>query len=331
MKQPADLDLDDLSRFLAGLPGRGGGGALDRLRATAEWTRLADAQTGLYARFRFQYAEPFACWARRALGGTEAPGALFYPFGGPDCVFPLLLQPGAETYVLCGREGWAPLPGEPAASLATMAWLDRFLRHYLTTSYFITADMSALLEASAAFGVGAVLLALLAHLGMTVDRLAPIALGAAPGLEIAFRDGDRRKRLIYFRHDLRDDYFEAAGPLARFVAGLGPFTAFSKSASYLLHEPHCRSIREFILERAAVIVQDPSGIPFRTLARAGWRVSLHGRHTRTLEVFRRYLQADLIDAFADPSQGCRPLGFAIGYDADPLAAGLMVASARDRA
>ena len=106
-----------------------------------------------------------------------------------------------------------------------------------------------------------------------------------------------------------------------------------KSASYLLHEPNFSHIRELIFERSSMLVQDPSSMPYRTLAEKGWTVDLHGRHVEAPASFRKYEQADLVRA---SGAGGRSLGFGIGYHTDPRSAALIVgtpaaASARPKA
>jgi len=334
--------LNAVSRFLAGLPEQDRQDVFSSQRERPAWQLHAATLDDLFAHFDRQYAQPVARWARSALAGKHGPRAVFYPFSGPDFTFAHLLFPAAETFILCGLESCEPLSvaaafakgglSEPLEDVAAN------LSHFLRQSYFVTKDMRERMETGLVPGVAPVLLVLLARAGMTIDSVATFDLPEgeeaascspeATGLRIDFRSGTKRRRLFYFRQDLRDAFFSEESAVSRFVAEFGRVAVFVKSASYLLHELNFSNVRELIFERSSLLVQDPSCMPYGALAERGWTIDLHGRHTHAPASFRKYEQPDLVGAYGAFDRSAEPLGFGIGYHTDPGAAALMVATPR---
>ena len=60
-----------------------------------------------------------------------------------------------------------------------------------------------------------------------------------------------------------------------------------------------------------LVVQDPSGIPYRKLVAAGCSVDLHGTYTRPISLFSGYSQSSLKEAI----KSAPDLPFMIGYTA----------------
>ena len=185
-------------------------------------------------------------------------------------------------------------------------------------------------------GVAPVLLVLLARAGVKVVAATPFSLSEAaarsgdasetvPGIRIDFQSGERIACVYYFQQDLRDHFFAKESAVARFVTGLGRPGVLLKSASYLLHEPNFANIRDLIVRRSSLLVQDPSSMPYRLLAESGWKVDLYGCYTQTTPSFRKYEQVDLARAFGNSAHRAGPLSFGIGYHTDPESASLMVA------
>ena len=56
----------------------------------------------LFTRFKDRFGEPAARWAKKRLSERTSQETIFYPFGGPDLLFPLCLFPRARDYVLVG-------------------------------------------------------------------------------------------------------------------------------------------------------------------------------------------------------------------------------------
>ena len=95
---------------------------------------------------------------------------------------------------------------------------------------------------------------------------------AVRGARIIFAGSDgAEKTLYYFSTDLSNSGVKASGFL-KFCAALGPGNSLIKSASYLLHSGNFTTVRDFILNNSATIIQDDSGIPLAYYSPKKWRL-----------------------------------------------------------
>jgi len=312
--------MDDVARYLAGMPGPPGS-PLTTYREEPEWAAHTANLNELWRRFDTLRRWPIQSWGSGELGGLRSAGTVFYPFSGPDFLYADTFFPSARQYVLCGLESAEPLPplgGLSAAQRAeALAALNTALTSSLSFSFFITKDMKTDLQRSELKGVLPIVLVFLARGGHTIHSVEAVSLDPAgqvvgrgagtSGFRIRFGAG---RTLYYFTTDLSNGSFNDQSRFARFVRNQGPSVAFTKSASYLMHEPYFSNVREFILGWCAAILQDDSGIPYRHLAADQWKVTLYGRYSGVLGIFSKYYQPDLAAADA---HGSDPLGFGIGY------------------
>jgi hypothetical protein len=129
----------------------------------------------LFARFKSRFGEPAALWARRNLAAHRTTvKTIFYPFGGPDLLFPFHLFPQAEEYILVGAEPCGPWPPAGGLDNPALAGIADMLRHYLDSSYFVTKDLRAQLTSSGIGGVLPLLIAQIAHAGLPLHRIDPV-------------------------------------------------------------------------------------------------------------------------------------------------------------
>lgn len=112
-------------------------------------------------------------------------------------------------------------------------------------------------------------------------------------------------------------------PFLLYATSLGRPATLAKSASYLMHESYFSNVRNFILMQSRGLVQDPSGVPYRSLIEQNWKVNLYGNYQGVQDIFKEYEQPDLLSA--QQQQGPRPLSFGIGYLNMPTNTSLMVA------
>lgn len=347
---PADFNvprqaasLNDTARMLAGLLPASADAFRD-VRSSGIWQAHRSSLDDLWGDYEWRHERPVRRWAALHIRDLQGAGAVFYPFSGPDFLFANAFFPDAETVVLCGLEPAEPLPQLASLSDTDIAAGLEGLRHALNNvmqfSYFITKDMRSDLQATRFRGVLPVLLVFLARSGHTVASVDTIRLdasgnpvlangGPVSGLLVRARaPHGGMKRVFYFRQDLSNGSIRAGAPFANFVAQLGWPPAFTKSASYLMHEDSFSGIRDFVLKNCRGLVQDPSGVPYRDLLRAGWDVRLFGGYRGTLEMFSEHHQPDLIEAYRSGRASAQPLDFGIGYLYRPETTCLMVARPR---
>jgi len=309
--------INSVARMFAGLDGS----------ASPYHQQQMDA---LWRTHEYSRGQQVRSWASSEIGDLQGHRTLFYPFSGPDYLFAHELFPRAETYILCGLEPAEPLPdlqslspGEIAAGLDT---LRTSITSIMQAGYFITTDMRRDLQASRFRGVLPVLLAFLARTGATVDSVDIVRIdgagnvvlsstsgGSAPGLMIRYRSGfGGLKRLFYFRQDLSNSGTRPNGPFLTFVAKQGYPPALVKSASYLMHNDSFSTIRNYLVRSSSGLVQDPSGVPWRTLVNSGLTLSLYGNYQGTIGIFSQQ-QPDLVAAYRSGSYAVQPVSFGFGY------------------
>lgn len=298
----------------------------------------------LWATHQNLHRGPLQAWASAEIGDIKGANAMFYPFSGPDFLFASALFPSAETYVMCGLEPAEPLP---RLSDLSQAEIDRGLyglhnavSTIMQNSYFITTDMRSDLQATRFRGVLPLILAFMARTGHTVDSVDTVRLDGAGNVTLSGSSGNtglmirchngfgRPKRVFYFRQDLSNGGVSAGGPFLTFVSRLGRVPAFTKSASYLMHDGGFSNIREYLLRHSSAIVQDPSGVPYRDFIRHGWDLWLYGNHRGTLDIFSGCQQPDLTAAYSSGRYPVKPLSFGIGYLMNPATTCLMVGRPR---
>jgi hypothetical protein len=316
--------INDAARMLAGMDADGYD-QLSGIRNSATWQQHRQRLDVMWSTHESLHRGPIQSWAGSEIGDAQRASTLFYPFSGPDFLFASAFFPSAETYVLCGLEGADPMPqlgGLNSAEIENgLARLRTTLSTSMQFSYFITTDMRKDLQAT--------------RTGHTIDSVDTVRLDAGghvtmagssgnTGLMIRARSGwGAQKRIFYFRQDLSNGAL--SGSFLRFVQSFGRVPAFTKSASYLMHDGGFSKIRDFILRNASVIVQDPSGIPYADFGRYGWNLSLYGNYQGTLEVFTGCQQPDLMQAYRSGRHPVKPLNFGIGYLFQPSTTCLMVA------
>jgi len=334
----ADPSADATARYLAGLPvagppleghGRDPGWAAHAADLDRAWAQLDQRQL---AKIRE--------WGPQFLGESyEDDGPMFYMFGGPDFLYANAFFPKARTYILCGIEPVGPLPDIdkiPRAALpSALANLRKSLDSMLNWSFFITKHMKVDLKQTQLSGTLPVLYVFLARLGYTIESVDLVALdrsgnfvtagkGTIPGAKIVFTRGDGREQtLYYFMSDLANWAIKANPGFSKFCEQQGDGVSLLKAASYLMHEETFSQVRNFLLTRSKLILQDDSGIPLRFFEADKWVVRYCGRYAGPIPMFKKYPQPELATIYARTMPV--PIEFGFGYRWQPNRASLMIA------
>jgi hypothetical protein len=129
------------------------------------------------------------------------------------------------------------------------------------------------------------------------------------GVRIMFAGSDgQEKTLYYFSTDLSNSGVKASGFL-KFCATLAPGNSLIKSASYLLHSGNFTTVRNFLLNNSATIIQDDSGIPLSYYSAKKWRFFPFGRYVGPIDKFPGLYQ----QSYAALFRSAQPIDFGIGY------------------
>ena len=77
-----------------------------------------------------------------------------------------------------------------------------------------------------------------------------------------------------------------------------------------MHKAYFSTIRNTVLSKAAVILQDDSGIKYSYFDPTKWEIRLYGMYERPIALFGNHFEADLYAAYR--RGGVRPLPFRRG-------------------
>lgn len=325
----------DAARILAGEAPKAG--VLGKAAELPSVQRHRAAFERSWSQFEQSRLKPTMKFAQEEIATQrQAEGPVFYPFSGPDAMYALSMFPGARSYVLAGLEPVGELPDlgvlSDADFEASLVEVRRSLRSLRAFSFFRTKDMSAEFSKNQFSGVTPILLLFIARQGFAVQNVEQIILepdarlsltnpagllnltpDRIPGLRISFvKAGDAQARtLYYFTADLSNEGVARAPQMLKWAANLAPKATYLKSASYLMHAAHFSQVRNFILARTELIVQDDSGIPVRFFSSNHWERTFYGAYEGPIRLFANRYQGDLREAYA---ASAKPLEFGIGYD-----------------
>jgi hypothetical protein len=79
-----------------------------------------------------------------------------------------------------------------------------------------------------------------------------------------------------------------------------------------MHHSNFSTIRDMVLSKSRLVVEEDSGIPYRYFNPAGWNVRLFGTYSEPIQTFKNWSQNDLKSAYSTGT-GVQPLDFAVGY------------------
>jgi len=259
---------------------------------------------------------------------TQASRTCVYLFSGPDFLYADAMFGDCSTFVLQGLEPVDPVPDlltmPPAALVGTLEDIEVSLNTLLSFSFFKTKDMRQDFQRTQLKGVLPVIFVFMARTGKEIESVEYISLdkegkvvqrqqGFIRGVKIDFVDptSGSRKAMYYFTSDLSDDALKRNPALLRFCEGLGPANSLLKAASYLLHGGNFTTVRNFLLQNSASVLQDDSGIPVRYFTPDKWTLRFFGTYTGPIDLFKNYFQPDLRKYYEASSP--KRLTFGFGY------------------
>ena len=289
---------DDVAKFLAGVP-LPPASPLSAMQKSPDYSGHVANLARLSQRYDKTYFAKMRAWSAAELA-SRIPMNLpvYYFFAGPDAVSALALYPDAPVYLLGGLESVGSIPAPntlaPQAVAEGLENLRKSAEVVLSYGHFITKDMKAELDRTVFRGVLPLIYMFIALTGGEILSARYVGVagngtlqeygnsysgsrGVLPGVRIDFRREGRAgiQTIYYVQANVADDALKSNAILAwagRFGAG----NVYLKAASYLLHESYFSRIRSFLLNQAASILQDDSGIPFRFFRDGGWRLWLFG-------------------------------------------------------
>jgi APA family basic amino acid/polyamine antiporter len=278
--------------------------------------------------------DPIDRWMEDSLkmGALRSPSTLFYPFSGPDIAFAYTFYPNANTFILAGLEpvrDWESLlKRKDSIASSFLNNVHSILRTSNSLGFFRTIDMSYQFKEN---GVAPMLLFYLKQFDAKIGGVNTFKWDKEKGdlvkiesnsqqpdvCEIEFKVKDRPvQKLFYFSKDLSDNNLSKDTAWIHWVEKTtkgGNMASLTKSASYLMHSSGFSKVRNFILQKSSLHIQDDSGIAYRYMLESGRELNLFGNYTRVINLFKGYIQGEMLELYNNGK--ARPLSFKIGYNA----------------
>ncbi len=328
----ADPYWNDAARYLAGLEIRDSS-VLKPKTADPRYRAHIAYMDNLWGMIRKETIDLIRPWRDDTMPHAGGGGTAFYPLSGADFINLYTLYPDARTYLMIALEqpGDAALLRDHVSNrfLDGLAPIQRGIYLYGVNNYFQSKIMMREMNNTLLPGTAPALLIFMARMGLTITGVENITIGAsgtfaAPGaakaaarhvagIRIFFTGSGApgTRELIYLSMRLEPGSVDTATPEGRFFNRLGRTRTMLKSAVYILQDDKYASLKDFILKRSSLIVQDDSGIAFRAFD-GRWKVKLYGKYNPYMSLggctIRR--QEDLAQAYMKESF---PLPFNFGY------------------
>ncbi|WP_321334774.1 hypothetical protein [uncultured Bacteroides sp.] len=328
----ADVALNDAARFVAGLPIKNKGSKLYALTQTEGWKTHARNMDQIWNSFQ-QTTPKLIAFAKSELADVNSGyHTLFYPFGGPDYLFPNTFFPYMDTYFLIGLERAGSVIEIEKPSAETYQLYQNAVSDILNLSFFRTDGVKEEIFNDTIDGVVPIISLLMVRSGreivsirnMRITNEGDIVAINKDGSAITrgtglvefqyFRSGAKKLQTLYYlTADLSNGDFTGNKPLLAYIGKLNISTTatFIKSASYLMHVSGFSAVRQVILSHTSAVVQDDSGIPLPFYKTTDWDVTLYGTFLKPTPQFAKYIQPELRDAYQQEDP--KPLSFRIGY------------------
>jgi len=275
--------------------------------------------------------EPITRWTRENMvaGSPEYNSTLFYPFSGPDILYANTFFPYARNYVLVGLENQGSLPHIEGLSnemqnqyLMNIRSSQRYISKH---GYFMTTHMQSDFSNTNLDGTIHLILYYLARTKHEILGIDEVAInnygeltdtknGNIRGIRVDFSNSDlkHKQSVYYFKYNLSNENIENNPGLLRFLKNQFSIQTYMKSASYILHDSHFSTVRDFVLDKSQKILQDDTGVPYYKFKGSKFDLQLFGNYSSTIKDFKNHFQPELKKAL-DQQETKHSLPFIVGY------------------
>lgn len=324
----SDKSLTDIAKFIAGIQ-VDSTSTLYTLSQTAEWKKYRAETDSSWAKFN-RLSAKITTWKNKELPATdEAFETLFYPFGGPDYLFANIFFPKAKNFILMGLEspGAAPqIVDTKKDELKGMLNLyKKAIEDVIQLSFFRTVDMKEELKTQAIDGTTPIIMLFLARAGKEIVSVTPSTLDnegkMVPSIakdrvsvDIAFKNPEDSvvRHVYYLSTNVADPTLSKNIPYMKYLENIDPQSkSFIKSATYLMHKSYFSIIRNTVLNKSLMVLQDNSGIAYKFYDKTKWDITLYGTYENPIPLFKDFYESDLSEAYKKAS---KPVDFRYGYN-----------------
>lgn len=326
---PIDIQWTAFARYIAGVHDPNN----DSLESSGYW-KMHAAKTDLRWRLLMQtVGTPISTWVKdKNYLEASAPKTLLYPFAGGDFFYANLFYPDRDTVIMIGLEPLGTrfeLLNQDAQKMEDyLTTLDRCMFYPHKLGFFRTISMDDDFSHELMNGTLHTFLFYIARNGFSLHYLEYFTLdengkqvavlqGAEPrGLKIGYsKAGDKLVReLVYFSKDISNSGNLNSPGLMAHLKQRGHVVSFFKAASYLMYKDYFSDIKDIVLVKSKVILQDDSGMPMGAMKNGGFNIELLGEYSKTIHLFENYFQKDMSDEYI--AKKPQKLPFTIGYNAE---------------
>lgn len=324
---PADVsfnkEMTDVALFIAGMP-VDTASHLYPLTQTESWKSYKTRMDKTWTAFYDDVDSTIRPWVEAEIPNlSDTFNTLFYPFSGPDFINADIFFPNVTNHIFFGLEPPGSLPDPLNVKESDLpdyySMYEQSIFHIINLSFFRTHSMKVDLSSMEVDGAAPVILLFMARSGKKIIDIRPFRFAEdgtlaydsifnnfnpgekfGKGVEIKFRNENDPKvqNLVYFSADISDGGLDSKPGIKKYLQNIeSNCLVYIKSASYLLHDPFFETIKALILEKAGLLLQDDSGMPFRFLDQSLWKIKLYGLYDRPIPIFARYFEKPLFDAY----------------------------------
>ena len=261
------------------------------------------------------YREAWRTFSKEKLSeANQESTGVFYPFGGPDTIFPTLLFPNMKKLILVGLEDIGTLPN--IKELHERKQLVNLIRHFghsiynaFELGYFPTKTMH---REFGEYGVIGIASSALLLMGAEIISIENFSLGEDgsvipdPDSNYAFRlryrmGSDQQDREVYyFKQELQKIIPGRSHPFRNFLNNQSIQTSYLKATNYSLFD-HFEKYQSIVLYmvKQKYIVQSDCGIPFATFNYPEIEVDLFGQYAVPNRKLGSFPMWELRSAYAE--------------------------------
>lgn len=330
-----DTLLTETSRFIAGLECETD--EFKKLQEKDFYKTHRDFTNEVWKELEKETLTPMVSWAKeKNIMEDSDTLPLLYSFSGPDFLFGNRFFPNSSAYILMGLEkcGTAPdiLTMKEAALIDYLSSIRSSLRYLIKAGYFVTAHMSTDFSKTVLNGNIHTMLLFIArekYAVCSVDygymakdstfyvtgKKSSSTSGKINGIRVGITDSTAKKTkyVYYFSADIADYKIKEKKEFGAFIESFAPFNSYFKAASYIPQHKNFAIIRNLVLDHSSKIVQDDTGVPFKSLTDEIFEVQMWGTYTKTIKDLSWGFQPDLKEALENSGNNT-DLPFKISYN-----------------
>ncbi len=326
----------DLSRFLAGMPVSADSSFLPLTLGKSYKTHVK-RMNGFWEIVENETVNRMVPWQKKNINDKNSISPVFYPLSGADFINPYILFPHSNLYIMAALEEPGVIPvfiGMKRRQINNgLLSLQRAVYLYGKNNYFQSKVMIRELKRYTIKGTTPLILIFMARLGLKPVNVESIFIdeeghikrrksgeekiknqGRIIGSLIQFMTPQNRelKTLYYFRVKLEKNTVDPESPPGKFFSKLENINTVIKAGCYIFHLKQFKDVQDYIITRSKIIIQDDSGIPYRSFDRSLWNLKHFGVYIPNYPISdtRVYRQNDLVAIYRKVKN---PLPFNFGY------------------